>query len=218
MHPLQRINLGGVFLSPYGGGDLPPFAPGVFHFDYVLARNGLFVRGKRDGMEVVLPVSNVRGALFTLTPAFRWDYPPVPARIVTAILKAAREARNASGHLVETLCYLRHQSTEEGWTLQIPEQIATRASVTPGPAAQEGFGEVLIELHSHAALPAFFSATDNGSEGLLRLYAVLGWVERQPTLRLRVGVYSYWLEIPAGVVFALEGSGVEAARLEQCDA
>ncbi len=206
----NRIHLGGVWLTPYAGGALPPFSPGIFSYDYLLAQNGVFVRGQRDGMEAIFPVPTVRGRLGRLSPAFHWDYPLVSAPLVSEILAAARAARDEQGRLIERLFYLRCHPLA-GWTVQVPEQTATRASVSPGPSAQDGFGEVLIELHSHGALPPFFSQTDNASEGLLRLYAVLGQVEEAPTLRARVGVYSYWWELPAEAIFELAGTGVAAA-------
>jgi hypothetical protein len=211
----NRINLGGVWLTPYAGGALPPFSPGVFSYDYLLAQNGLFVRGQRDGLEAIFPVAGrVRGRLGALAPTFCWNYPLVPAPLMSEILAACAAARDEQGRLIERLFYLRCHPLA-GWSIQLPEQTATRTSVSPGPSAQDGFGEVLIELHSHGALPPFFSQTDNASEGLLRLYAVLGRVDAQPTLRVRVGVYSYWWELPAEAVFALGGTEVAAAPLKE---
>jgi PRTRC genetic system protein A len=52
---------------------------------------------------------------------------------------------------------------------------------------------VVIELHTHGIMPAFFSQTDNEDERGLRIYAVIGRLDRIcPEIRLRVGVYGYW--------------------------
>jgi hypothetical protein len=61
----------------------------------------------------------------------------------------------------------------------------------------------LIDLHSHARLSPFFSPTDDQDETGFRLYAVIGNLHREPTITMRVGIYSHYFNFPASTVFDL---------------
>ena len=69
-------------------------------------------------------------------------------------------------------------------------------------ADQELYERVVIEIHSHHAMPARFSGTDDADETGFRVYGVIGRLPEQPEIRLRVGVYGYFWEVPAS--WALE--------------
>ena len=60
---------------------------------------------------------------------------------------------------------------------------------------------VLLDLHSHGNMSAFWSQTDEGDEQGFRAYGVVGRLDTQPEIRLRLGVYGYWFPIPVGVLF-----------------
>lgn len=192
-----------VPISLYSGGDLPPFQPGPLNFDYLLAGNGLFLRGRQSGLEIVVPVSMIRG-LPLLVPGIRWDYPLVPPTLVAQMLHQACQARTPDGGLLEILFYLTYE--DKSWQLHTPEQDQTPGSVL---AREVGvWPRTLIEVHSHGALRPFFSATDNRSEGLLRIYAVLGRVGTSPAILTRGGAYGVYLPVPASMIFDLTGTEI----------
>ncbi len=74
-------------------------------------------------------------------------------------------------------------------------------STESGPGSS--YAGALIEVHSHHGMPAFWSGTDDADEQGFRLYAVLGDIFRRPTLRVRVGIYGQFYELPAGTIFGL---------------
>jgi len=62
-----------------------------------------------------------------------------------------------------------------GYRLVVPEdQLATPTSVVYTPPSLAAGESVILALHSHHTLPAFFSATDDADEQGLGLYAVVG--------------------------------------------
>lgn len=75
---------------------------------------------------------------------------------------------------------------------------SVRASITDLPT-------ILCELHSHGNMQAYFSQTDNADEQAAKLYAVVGRLASVPEMRLRVGVYGYWQELPLTAVFTANG-------------
>jgi PRTRC genetic system protein A len=87
-----------------------------------------------------------------------------------------------------------------GQTVQVkkPPQHATAVSVL-APGCDDA--NILCDLHSHGNMPAFFSQTDDADEQAAKLYAVIGKLDTAPEIRLRVGVYGYWMALPITAVF-----------------
>jgi hypothetical protein len=54
-------------------------------------------------------------------------------------------------------------------------------------------------------MSAFFSQTDDADEQAAKLYAVIGKLDTAPEIRLRVGVYGYWMALPITAVFTGNG-------------
>jgi hypothetical protein len=65
--------------------------------------------------------------------------------------------------------------------------------------------KALIDLHSHAVMDPFFSPTDNKDEQGFRIFAVIGKLNENPKICVRVGVYGTYWNIPADMVFELPG-------------
>lgn len=178
----------------------PPAKRGI-NFDYVLAGNGLFLRGEREGLSVCFPVSNheVRG-LPELSPSFEMKHDLVPVELVEAMLVLAMHYGKQG---LETLC---HFTLDEAgcWELQNPEQMRKAGSCRPlddGPGS--AYERAFIEAHSHHSMRAYFSGMDDRDETGFRIYAVLGEIFKRPKIRVRVGVYGLFWQIPASWVFEL---------------
>ena len=170
-------------------------------YQYVLAGNGVFVRAETRFFTALLPVtaSTVRG-LPPLRPQFQLLVPRIPARLLDAILVDARCARRPDNGLNEVLYQFYHH----GRAVQVkkPAQQTTPTSVTTAVADA---ATIICDLHSHGNMRAFFSQTDNADEQGARLYAVIGKLDSEPEMRLRVGVYGYWQPLPLTAVFTANG-------------
>lgn len=177
-------------------------------YNYTVARNGVFLRAQRPGLEVSIPIAEceIRGLAdwTAIERGVRFTYPRVPRSIVRVILDLSRTACVAKGAPVEALFHLIWLEDEKRWRLDKPEQVATATSVRP---TVDGYGssysQALIELHSHHEMEAFFSSTDDADEQGFRIYAVIGEIFSKPKLRVRVGCYGQFWELPAGDIFEL---------------
>jgi PRTRC genetic system protein A len=170
-------------------------------YQYILAGNGVFVRAETRFFTALLPVTacTVRG-LKPLHHSFQLHVPRMPARLLDTILRDARRARQPSGGINEVFYQFHHH----GQTVQVkkPPQQATAVSVL-APGCDDA--NILCDLHSHGNMPAFFSQTDDADEQAAKLYAVIGKLDTAPEIRLRVGVYGYWLSLPVTAVFTGNG-------------
>lgn len=171
-------------------------------YDYIFAANGIFLRAANARLAVQMCVQTwapdtVRG-LPPLEPYLRLHHPRLPSVVLHRLLADARTRRDAEGGLVEAL--YRVVQRGQKFALLAPPQQASIASVTVTDT--DTTESPLLEIHSHGTLPAFWSATDNRDEGGFRFYGVVGRVERDlPEIRLRLGVYGYWWDLPLGVLF-----------------
>lgn len=162
-------------------------------YAYMLAGNGVFLYAKRIGLEVLIPatVTKIAG-LPSLQPYVNISR-RIPACLLVHVLKLSLD------HLPNEMLFWFN--SKEYWTLQIPQQLTTPTSVAPAENLDEMGTSALVDLHSHGALPPFFSRADNHDEQGFRIYAVLGQVDKTPSLRVRVGVYGNYFDIPASTVF-----------------
>lgn len=172
-------------------------------YEYFFAGNGLFVSAEREHLKVCFPIAPaaVRG-LRAVEPFVLMTLPRVPARIVKDILNQSVQACVAAGTSVEALFHL--VPNHDDWQCVTPAQEANGIAVKPTDAGEgSSYERALIELHSHHSMKAFFSGQDNRDEQGFRIYAVLGEIFSRPTLRVRVGCFGYFYEIPAREIFEI---------------
>ena len=166
-------------------------------YQYVLAGNGVFVRAETRFFSALLPAATcpVRG-LPLLRAYFQLLVPRIPAHLLNTILADARRARQLDNGLNDVLYQFHHHDRRV--QVKKPPQQSNAATVLSTGAGEMN---VLCDLHSHGNMSAFFSQTDNADEQGIRLYAVMGRLDSNPEMRLRVGVYGYWQPLPVTAVF-----------------
>ena len=163
--------------------------PGQF-YDYILAQNGLFIRAQNPLLEATVLIA------------------PAEARGLRPLREGVRLTRGKMPRYlydlaISVLCADRLQERyaavtwHDGYHLEMPPQEGRSAGVSyerlPGTA---------LDIHSHGAMKAFFSMTDNQDEQGLGLYMVVGKLDTLiPEVLLRVGVYGYFAPIETGEVF-----------------
>lgn len=186
-------------------------------YQYILAGNGVFVRAEPRFFTALLPVTacTVRG-LPPLRPIFQLLVPRIPARLLDAVLADARRARRpGDGRPDNGLNEVLYQFHYHRRAVQVkkPAQQTTPTSVTTAVA---NAASIICDLHSHGNMRAFFSQTDNADEQGARLYAVIGRLGSEPEMRLRVGLYGYWLALPLTASFYQQGlqSWTDLSRLD----
>jgi PRTRC genetic system protein A len=180
-------------------GSLPPNAS--LGYQYFLAAAGVYLRAENRFFDVLLPIARcpVRG-LAPLQPHFRLKVLRLPGRLLAAVLADARRVRRQDGRLKEALYHFKH----DGARVRVlkPAQRATAASVV---GVESNSADVILDLHSHGNMGAFWSGTDDGDEQGFRAYGVIGRLDERPEIGLRLGVYGYWFPLPFSALF--DGAG-----------
>ncbi|NEO33152.1 MAG: hypothetical protein F6K36_22550 [Symploca sp. SIO3C6] len=189
---------------------LPPHTSSLF--EYLFAGNGVFVRGVRPGLQVIMPVHlynmPIRG-LSELKPQLKLEPYPIPKDILISIWRQSCLARNDRG-LIEILFHIQHR--RDGWELRVPEQTQqTWQCQTTQP-----YHEAIAEFHSHGSGTASFSATDNAEEDGFRLYGIIGRLHTiHPEILIRAGLFGHFLIVPASCVFDLPDFLIDVAVRDQ---
>jgi len=178
--------------------DGPPPRSGLL-YDYLLAGDGLWLAAENTALRVRAPVAlaEVRG-LPALGGACELRHGRLPGALWAASVAVARAAATRRH---EVLLLVLHGPA--GYRLVVPEdQLATPTSVVYTPPLLAVGETVVLALHSHHTLPAFFSATDDADEQGLGLYTVVGrLLGDSPEVLVRAGAYGHWLPLPWETVF-----------------
>ena len=163
--------------------------PGLF-YNYILAQNGLFVRGNSELLEatVCIAPAEVRG-LSPVIEEVRLKKGRIPRRLYDLALSMVAANRYREHYLAVTW--------EGEYRLREPRQSGSSAGVE-----YQVLPSTVLDIHSHGAVRAFFSGTDDRDEQGLRLYMVAGRLDTLvPEVELRVGVYGYFATIEFNQIF-----------------
>lgn len=158
----------------------------------IWAGNGIFRSVKRiEFTAIVLHHQVNTPCLPELTQDFKLLVPQVPQDQVKKIIDRVNEHAT-----LEQLFYLYWRATS--WEVIQPEQECTPSSCVsleqyPEPA--------VIEIHSHGAMGAFFSSTDDREENGCRISTVIGRRNNQLEINSRVCVHGLFLNVPTDAIF-----------------
>lgn len=158
-------------------------------YDYVLARDGVYVQSENDRLtaRVMVAAADVRG-LNPVDTTLRLRHGPIPASLLDLAISWMLTTPYR-----ESMFGIRWQG--RGYELVMPEQNGAAASLEYRPMPG-----LVAEFHSHGTLDAFFSRTDDADEQGFRIYGVAGRLDQpRPTVVARVGVYGHFgpLEWPS---------------------
>ena len=170
-----------------GGGDWVP-GPGL---NYRLAGNGLYAEASTPLLRgrVALHQGTVKG-LEECREELELPMGPIPVGLFeTGLEWMMREPAQER--------FFALAQTGEGYSLVMPEQEGTASSLTYQPV--EG---TVAEFHSHGAMRAFFSNTDDRDEQGFAIYGVIGKLNTaRPQLALRLGIYGHFGPAPWDLAF-----------------
>ena len=172
------------------------------YYNYILAANGLFIEASSPILAARVPVAEceVRG-LAPMKPKIALTYGSIPQHFFDQALDAFLAAPDRERYVAVTAA--------AGYHFYTPVQDEGDASVV-----YEVGDSVVLDIHSHAHMPAFFShQTDDKDEAGLKLYAVVGRLNATPVVKLRVGVYGYFHSLAWRDVF--DGSLTRAVESEE---
>jgi PRTRC genetic system protein A len=165
--------------------------PGLF-YDYILAGNGLFVRGASPLLKATVLVSpaRVRG-LAPLEEEMELTHGKIPVRLYDLSLGIFMARNDEEQYLAITW--------EDEYRLRMPAQERSSVSVK-----YETLPSSVMDIHSHHRMKAWFSGQDNRDEQALRLYMVVGRLDTLvPEVEIRLGVYGYFAPLELKDVFSV---------------
>lgn len=170
-------------------------------FDYVLASNGLFIEAENELMTARIPVAKceVRG-LAPLEARVVLTYGSIPRRFFDLALDMFLADVNIEHYVAVT--------GQAGYQFYVPVQ-----EKGAGRVVYDCGDNVVLDLHSHGRGRAWFSLQDNTDETGLRLYGVIGSLDRTPVIKLRAGIYGYFYPLAWNDVF--DGTLTNALEFER---
>lgn len=180
---------------------LPDAAPGIA---WIVAENGVFKRGVNADLDILIAIrrrSMAIPGLVPLLPHVRWRSwdRRIPASLLAALLGDARRAMSAG-----TIARPIEKQYFFVWRDNDLRLIAPRgqdASATRVQYAMPERGAVLVDLHSHHAMGAFFSPTDDADDLGLSVSAVIGQLYTRPEIAVRLNVFGHRMRVPARLIF-----------------
>ena len=172
------------------------------YYNYILAANGLFIEASNPMLAARIPVAGceIRG-LLPMKAKIALTYGSIPQHFFDMALDTFLVAPDREHYVAVTAA--------AGYHFYVPVQDESDSSVV-----YEVGDSVVLDIHSHAHMPAFFShQTDDKDETGLKLYAVVGRLNAAPVVKLRVGVYGYFHSLTWRDVF--DGSLTGAVESEE---
>lgn len=160
----------------------------IVGYEYIIASNGVFVRAENDFFKVCFQISEceIRN-LFECEEYFVMKKGKMPTDIYEA-LKLKIENENTEKEKFLQVIY-----KDGEYTVFIPEQKGTWTAVKYESKEQD----VILEVHSHPEMSAFFSEIDNQDEKGFRLYGVCSVIDgKAEEFIFRISVYGYYKMLP----------------------
>jgi len=178
---------------------------------WLWAANGIFKRGVNPQLDALIRVGDTPRVpgLASLLPHVRWSAVNgrLPGALLTPLLAHARRAGSGEQVLqpIEQQYFI--VADQGRLCVRVPPQRSTQTRITY--ALIPGGGELLLDVHSHHHMPAYFSGTDDRDDQGLSVSAVLGTIFTTPRIVCRVNVHGQRQPIPALSLFDSLPEGIE---------
>jgi len=166
---------------------------------FVLARDGLYLEVRRPWLHCIQRISAVSSVTIpygVIEPKMEMAF----GKLGTALAQLQEFAELARAAApVEAAASVLWNSDRNTWRLLVPETIsATPGSISYKQVEPDANEHLVIDLHSHGCLDAFFSDTDNADDaGSVKIAGVYGNLNTaSPTLTFRICVLGLYITAP----------------------
>jgi PRTRC genetic system protein A len=172
-------------------------------FNYIMAANGIFIEASNPVLSARVPAAilEIRG-LAPIKPKIVLTYGSIPQCFFDLALDTFLSAPEKESYVGVI--------ADRGYHFYVPEQDKQDAKVTYNVG-----DSVILDIHSHGKIRACFSGQDDQDETGLKLYGVVGSLDKTPVVYLRVGVYGYFWPLSYKEVF--DGTLYGAKEFEEGD-
>lgn len=159
------------------------------YYNYILAANGLFIEAENPliSARVMISECEIRG-LAPMENKIDLTYGKMPQHLFDLALDSFLASPGEEQYIAVV--------GSDGYSLSVPVQ-----DKEGGRVVYEVKDSVVLEMHSHAHMSAFFSPKDNEDEKGLKISAVVGRLNATPELNLRISVYGYFFPLVWGDIF-----------------
>ena len=164
---------------------------GLF-YDYIFARDGVYIQARNNLIEATISVgyADIKG-LAPLEEKIILLHGKIPWRLYDLAYSTFLTDRNRERYVAIVWV--------DGYHLRVPDQ-----DREPGSVKYQTESNVVMDMHSHGTMTAWFSGTDDRDEQALRLYMVVGKLDTLiPEIELRIGVYGYFAPVETREVFGV---------------
>lgn len=183
------------------GQPLPPAAAGI---DWILAANGLFKRATNEAISATVCAEQFQTSIYgldALLPNVRWRHHRglLPASWLDALLDSARKACMLPSGVMRPI----EKQWFAVWRNQCIRLIAPKEQhASIGSVRYEMPTEpVLLDIHSHHTMAAYFSEVDDHDDQGLSISMVIGRIFGQPEAIARINVHGHHQRIPLTMLF-----------------
>ena len=171
-------------------------------YEIVIAQNGVFKRARRREMtaSVELSAFNVKIPELAIGEAFVKLAEKIPVRLFAEILAHTRKTTDAREFTENLYAICRDEKFGGYYWKEISR--SRRFGSTVARDDDPAYQNALLEIHTHPPNCRQFSSQDTSDEsGKFRLFGILVDIHsEQPLIRLRVGIYDSFWEIPVETV------------------
>lgn len=157
-------------------------------YEYIVAGNGVFIRAENQFFRVCFKIANcmIRNLIWCKE-YFEMKNGKMPLEICEAIKNEIENSDTTKEKFLQVLY------TNGEYTIFIPEQKGTGTAVKYESKEQN----VILEVHTHPEMSAFFSDIDDRDEKGFRLYGVFSVIDgKVDEFILRISVYGYYKMLP----------------------
>lgn len=174
---------------------------------YVLQGDGVYERRKNRLGTFVTRIATVEipGLDSTLDDGWELAVPKVPVTLLGTTIAFFRKVYSL--HHSEAFVQFFYDTDTKDYLLYCPKQVVSGASVKfERDASFETPSRILVmEIHSHGSMSAFFSGTDDKDEKDDRFYGVVGNVtDYFPQMKLRLSMGGYVREVDVDDIFDID--------------
>lgn len=139
--------------------------------------------------------------------SFKTKLPSIPMSLLLQALNFFKGVWELYG--TEAALQLFYSPDREEYYWYVPEQYVTKYSLDliRGEQESENVGSWLVmDMHSHGSIPAFFSSTDDADEKGTRLFGVIGNIDTVPRMCLRAGTGGRFIELDQNCIFSVDNT------------
>lgn len=174
---------------------------------YIPAKDGRIYELRKNKVGAFIACSDKVSILSEVKAGFIPALPKIPYSILQQVIAFFRSYIMEKMEY-EALVYIYWSVQDKEYYVVVPEQKVSANSVDAKPPLQDENNILVMELHSHNTMPAFFSSQDDRDEKKTGLYGVVGGLDKlYPDIDVRVSVGGKYESIPVTQVF--EGMPIE---------